>query len=61
MPKLRVVIEKGAFSIDVEGAKGTQCRDLTRPFLERLGLHEQDVQEEVKPELLETQEVDEQL
>lgn len=61
MPKIRIVIEKGKVKHDVDGMVGPGCRDLTKPYVESLGLPESEIHEEEKPELHQTNQVDQQL
>ena len=61
MPKIRVVIEKGQVKHDVSEMTGTGCRDLTKPYVDALGLPDSKIQEEEKPEMHQTNQVDQQL
>lgn len=61
MAKLRITIEKGKVTHDVSEVIGSNCRDLTRPYLEALGVPESDVKEEVKPEMHQQAQVDQSL
>jgi hypothetical protein len=61
MAKIRIVIAKGNVETDVSEITGTGCRDLTRPYLEAIGVDQSQVQEEIKPEMHQTTQVDQQL
>jgi len=61
MPKIRIVIEKGKVQHDVTETVGEKCRELTRPYLEALGVPEDQVMETVKPEMEQQAEIDQQL